>query len=173
MGMILLTGGTGFLGSRIARLLLESTDHRLAVLVRGKDEADARRRLDRMWSDWIHSDSAAVNRVRVIRGDLSLPMLGMDPAEYFYLVGNLSHIIHAAAELQLDGNLEELRRINVGGTAQLLSLARLAHEDHGIERFAHVSTAYVAGCLTGEVAEEDLLDSHGFSNTSESCKAQL
>jgi long-chain acyl-CoA synthetase len=170
MGMILLTGATGFLGSKIARLILDGSDHQLAVLVRGKDQADARRRLDRMWSDWFAAGSTAGNRVRVVRGDLSLPLLGMDPVEYSYLERTLTHIIHAAAELQLDGDLDELRRINVGGTAQLLSLARRVQEDHGIERFAHVSTAYVAGCRTGEVSEEDLLDGHGFSNAYEQTK---
>jgi long-chain acyl-CoA synthetase len=168
--MILLTGATGFLGSRIARLILEGSDHRLAVLVRGKEEADARRRLERAWSGWSEIEGAAESRVRVIRGDLSLPMLGIDPTEYAGLVRGLTHIIHAAAELQLDGNLEELRRINVGGTASLLELARAAHADHGLERFAHVSTAYVAGCRTGEVSEGDLVDSHGFSNAYEQTK---
>ena len=51
-GLILLTGATGFLGAQIARLLLRDTDHRLVVLVRGQDEEDARRRLERVWSDW-------------------------------------------------------------------------------------------------------------------------
>ena len=51
-GLILLTGATGFLGAQVARLLLRDTDHRLAVLVRGRDEAEARRRLERAWSDW-------------------------------------------------------------------------------------------------------------------------
>jgi long-chain acyl-CoA synthetase len=169
-GMTLLTGSTGFLGSRIARLILDGTDHRLAVLVRGKDEADTRRRLERSWSAWPETVLSIGDRVRVIRGDLSLPLLGMDPVEYSGLVCGLTHIIHAAAELQLDGDLEELRRINVEGTARLLELARRAHEDHGLERFAHVSTAYVAGCRTGEVSEGDLLDVHGFSNAYEQTK---
>ena len=78
--------------------------------------------------------------------------------------------MHAAAELKLDGELEELRRINVGGTAHLLELARAAHADHGLERYAHVSTAYVAGGRTGEVAEEELTDRYGFSNAYEQTK---
>jgi len=168
--VIFLTGATGFLGSRIARLILAGSDHQLAVLVRGKDDVDAKRRINRVWYEWFGTDRTVDNRVRVIHGDLSLPQLGIDPTEYSYLVRNLTHIIHAAAELQLDGNLEELRRINVGGTAQLLSLAQKAHKDHGIERFAHVSTAYVAGRRTGEVSEEDLLDSHGFCNAYEQTK---
>jgi long-chain acyl-CoA synthetase len=169
-GMILLTGATGFLGSQVARLLRQNTDHRLAVLVRGKDQDDARRRLLRTWSEWPETAAALEGRVEVIRGDLSLPLLGMEPARYAALVRGLTHIIHAAAELQLDGSVEELRRTNVDGTARLLSLARAAHADHRLQRFAHVSTAYVAGGRTGEVREEELEDSHGFSNAYEQTK---
>jgi long-chain acyl-CoA synthetase len=168
-GMILLTGATGFLGSQVARLLLKGTDHGLAVLVRGKDDADAARRLRRTWSEWPETAGAIGSRVQVIRGDLSLPRIGIDFA-YCGLVRSLTHIIHAAAELQLDGSVEELRRTNVQGTAGLLELARAVHADHGLERFAHVSTAYVAGGRTGQVPEEDLLDDHGFSNAYEQTK---
>jgi nucleoside-diphosphate-sugar epimerase len=170
-GLILLTGATGFLGSQIARLLLRDTDHRLAVLVRGQDEEEARRRLERVWSDWPETQGAvAGGRVRVLPGDLSRPGLGLDPLTYAELTRTLTHIVHAAAELKLDGELEELRRINVEGTARLLELARTAHADHGLERYAHVSTAYVAGGRTGEVAEEELTDRYGFSNAYEQTK---
>jgi long-chain acyl-CoA synthetase len=168
-GMILLTGATGFLGSQIARLLLNDTTNRLAVLVRGKDRAEAQRRLNRVWSAWPET-TGSNDRVRVLRGDLSLPLLGMEASEYSELVHDLTHIIHAAAELKLDGDLEALRCSNVRATANLLELARQAHKDHGLKRFAHVSTAYVAGCRTGEVGEEDLLDDHGFNNVYEQTK---
>ena len=170
-GLILLTGATGFLGAQIARLLLRDTDHRLAVLVRGQNGEEARRRLERVWSDWPETRGAvASGRVRVLPGDLGRPGLGLDPSTYAELKGTLTHIVHAAAELKLDGELEELRRINVGGTANLLELARAAHADHGLARYAHVSTAYVAGGRTGDVAEEELTNRYGFSNAYEQTK---
>ncbi len=170
-GLILLTGATGFLGSQVARLLLRDTDHRLAVLVRGQDVEDARRRLGRVWSDWPETREAlAGGRVRVLPGDLCRPNLGLDPSTYAELACTLTHIVHAAAELKLDGELEELRRVNVGGTGRLLELARVAHADHGLARYAHVSTAYVAGGRTGEVAEGELTDRYGFCNAYEQTK---
>jgi long-chain acyl-CoA synthetase len=170
-GLILITGATGFLGAQIARLLLRDTDHRLAVLVRGQNEEDARRRLERMWSDWPETAGAvASGRVLVFPGDLGRPGLGLDPSTYAELARTLTHIVHAAAELKLEGELEELRRINVGGTARLLELARAVHADHGLERYAHVSTAYVAGGRTGEVAEGELTGRYGFSNAYEQTK---
>ncbi len=170
-GLILLTGATGFLGSQVARLLLRDTDCRLAVLVRGQDEEDARRRLGRVWSGWPETEEAlAAGRVRVLAGDLCRPTLGLDPSTYAELVRSLTHIVHAAAELKLDGELEELRRVNVGGTERLLELARAVHADHGLARYAHVSTAYVAGGRTGEVPEGELTDRYGFCNAYEQTK---
>jgi long-chain acyl-CoA synthetase len=139
--------------------------------VRGQNEEEACRRLERLWSGWPETKGVlATDRVRVLAGDLGRPNLGLDPSTYAELVRTLTHIIHAAAELKLDGELEELRRINVGGTERLLELARAAHADHGLERYAHVSTAYVAGGRTGEVAEEELTDRYGFSNAYEQTK---
>ena len=60
--------------------------------------------------------------------------------------------------------MEELRRTNVGGTANVLALARAIHQDHGLARFSHVSTAYVAGRRQGPVPEDSLTDAYGFAN---------
>lgn len=165
-----LTGATGFLGSQIIRLLLEDTKYTFITLVRAKDRDNAIHRLSRAWWDWPELVNAIGRRVEVLCGDITNPRLGLTDDCYDELVSKITHVIHAAAELQHDGDLEALRRINVGGTAHMLELARRVHEDHGLERFAHVSTAYVAGCRTEEVSEEDLLDSHGFSNAYEQTK---
>ncbi|HUJ76972.1 MAG TPA: SDR family oxidoreductase, partial [bacterium] len=95
---------------------------------------------------------------------------GLDSACRQRLVRDTGTIVHAAAELELDGELEKLRRINVEGVRSLLDLAHQVDQDHGLERFAHVSTAYVAGGRTGVVAEGDLTDAHGFSNSYEKTK---
>ena len=42
------------------------------------------------------------------------------------------------------------------------SLRKKANVDHGLERFSHISTAYVAGGRTGEVPEDALTDEYGF-----------
>jgi long-chain acyl-CoA synthetase len=169
--MIFLTGATGFLGAQIARLLLQDKDCEIAALVRGADPDESARRLERAWSDWPETKEAlAAGRVRVLNGDVSLPKLGLDPDTYTGLVSKATHILHSAAELKLEGELEDLRRTNVGGTANLLELARAVQADHGLKRYAHVSTAYVAGGRTGEVAEDELTESYGFTNAYEQTK---
>ena len=36
-GVVLLTGGTGFLGSQVVRGILQETDHNVVALVRARD----------------------------------------------------------------------------------------------------------------------------------------
>lgn len=57
----------------------------------------------------------------------------------------VAHIIHTAVDLRLNAPLDELRKSDLQGTANVLAFARTVHRDHGLGRLAHVSTAYVAG----------------------------
>jgi long-chain acyl-CoA synthetase len=194
---VLLTGATGFLGAQIARRLLHEADLAVIALVRAGGQAAAAQRLARAWWDWpelvtaLNPDVSPTGggdgsappagvgdpagqctgvTVEVLPGDVSLPRLGLDEASYSRLVGRVTHIIHAAADLRVDAPLDELRKTNVQGTANMLELAHLAHRDHGLERYAHVSTAYVAGRRSGAVAEADLTGEYGFSCTYELSK---
>lgn len=173
---VLLTGATGFLGAQIARRLLHETDLTVIALVRAEDQAAAARRLSRAWWDWPELVAALTPgfsptgiSVEILSGDVSLPHLGLDEATYSCLAGRITHIIHAAADLRLDAPLDELRKTNVQGTANMLELAHLAAwrnapgRDHGLERYAHVSTAYVAGRRSGAISEADLTDEYGFT----------
>ncbi len=169
-GVILLTGATGFLGAQVARRILSNTEHTVIALVRAKDAEEARQRLERAWSDWPEAVQAIGSRIEPLVGDLTLPGLGLDAESWTALSRRVTHIVHSAAELRFDGELEEMRRINVHGVAHVLELAHAANRHHGLTRFAHVSTAYVAGARTGDVAEDELTDEFGFSNTYEQTK---
>jgi long-chain acyl-CoA synthetase len=169
---ILLTGATGFLGAQVARRLLQEADLTILVLVRAEDQASASHRLTRAWWDWPELAAALSEggRVEVLTGDVSQPHLGQDEETYDRLTSRITHIIHTAADLRVDAPLAELRKTNVQGTANLLELAHLAQHDHGLERYAHVSTAYVAGRRSGAIFEADLSGTDGFSNAYELSK---
>jgi long-chain acyl-CoA synthetase len=185
---VLLTGATGFLGAQIVRRLLryslpgESGLTVIALVRPGKQgSADAAsaaaHRLSRAWWDWPELVEALIPsvqgrrvRVEILPGDVSLPHLGLEEAAYSRLAGRITHIIHAAADLRVDAPLAELRKTNLQGTANMLELARLAQRDHGLERYAHVSTAYVAGGRSGAIPEADLSADSGFSCTYELSK---
>jgi long-chain acyl-CoA synthetase len=194
---VLLTGATGFLGAQIARRLLHETDLTVIALVRAENQATAAHHLSRAWWDWPElvtaltpslsptgrryssptpvgeGDAAELRqgvRVEILSGDVSLPHLGLDEATYSRLAGRITHIIHTAADLRVDAPLDELRKTNLQGTANMLELAHLAQRDHGLERYAHVSTAYVAGGRSGAIPEADLTGEYGFSCTYELSK---
>jgi long-chain acyl-CoA synthetase len=169
-GVVLLTGATGFLGAQVARRILSNTDHLVVALVRARDTEEARQRLERAWWDWPEAVATIGDRVEPVAADLTLPLLGLAPEAWTALAHRVTHVVHTAADLRFDGALDQMRRSNVQGTAHLLALARSAHAHHGLSRFAHVSTAYVAGGRSGEVAEEELTDRFGFSNTYEQTK---
>ncbi len=64
--------------------------------------------------------------------------------------------MHGAAEVRFDLPREEMQRQNVGGTANVLALARALAERGRLDAVHHVSTAYVAGDRTDLVPETDL-----------------
>ena len=170
---VLLTGATGFLGAQIARRLLREAETSIIALVRSENQAAAARRLARSWDDWPELRSNP--RVTCLCGDVTRPHLGLDEAAYLRLAGSITHIIHSAADLRVDAPLAELRKTNVQGTAKLLELARLARREHRLERYAQVSTAYVAGARTGTILETsvsagELAESPGFSCAYEQSK---
>jgi long-chain acyl-CoA synthetase len=169
-GVILLTGATGFLGAQVARRILRDTDHAIVALVRARDAEEAKQRLERAWDDWPEAVKAIGGRVEPLPGDVTLPGLGLASESWTALSHRVTHIVHSAAALRFDGALDEMRRSNVQGVAHLLEFAHGVNRHHGLARFAHVSTAYVAGGRTGEVAESDLTNQFGFSNTYEQTK---
>ena len=166
---VLLTGATGFIGTQIARRLLDDDDITVLALVRAADAEDAGRRLAREWWDWPELIEALNDKVEVVCGDVCQRNLGLSEQAYSDLTKRVTHIIHTVADWRLV-SLEELRKTNVQGTLNVLELARKAKVDHGLERFSHISTAYVAGGRTGTVPEDALTDKFGFFTAYEQSK---
>lgn len=164
---VLITGATGFLGTYIIHKLLERTQHEIVVLVRGYDKQNALQRLKRAWWEFPELINAIDKRIHILKGDISHKQLALHDGEYENLVKNVTHIIHTAADLRLNAPIEDLRKTNRGGTSNILELAVKAHNEHGLERFAHVSTAYVAGGRKGLIDEDSLTDEAGFLNNYE------
>ena len=168
--IVLLSGATGFLGTQIARWLLKNENVRILALVRAQDQAAAARRLRREWWDWPELRAAIAGRAQAVPGDVAQANLGLSEEAYAALAGQVSHIVHCAADVRLFEPLESLRQVNVEGTRNVLALARLAQAVHGLARFAHISTAYVCGARSEPVREEELSDVYGFSSPYERSK---
>jgi long-chain acyl-CoA synthetase len=170
MKTVLLTGASGFLGTEVARRLLQQPELSVIALVRAENQERAIHRLARAWWDYPELIEAIGTRVEGLCGDVALPQLGLDTTIYADVVKRVTHIIHTAADLRLNAPLDELRKTNVQGTANVVELARAIERDHGLKRLAHVSTAYVCGKRKGVILENDLTDEFGFSSSYEESK---
>ena len=80
-------------------------------------------------------------------------------------------MLHCAASISFDLPLPEARAINVDGTSRVLDFAIDAQARGGLERFLHVSTAYVSGRHEGAFRERQLDTGQSFRNTYEQTKA--
>ena len=108
-------------------------------------------------------------RVFCVPGDITVNRLGIEKSLYSRLTGSVRYVIHAAAEVDLKKNRDELFRVNVHGTANVLAFAKEINSNAGLKRFSHVSTAYVAGLARGVITEE-ILGGQGFASLYEESK---
>lgn len=161
MTKILLTGANGFIATQIARNLIAIKDSTIFALVRANSAQEAQAKLSREWWDYPELITALGTQIKAIGGDISQQNLGLEKQEYIALAQNITHIIHTAADWRFIP-LEELRKTNVQGTNNVLTLAREAKKHHYLLRFSHISTAYVAGASTGIISEDQLTDKSGF-----------
>ena len=170
MRKLIVSGATGFLGRElVAHLLGEDASTHLGLLVRGKDDADAQRRVDALLAEVVPAArlSDARARTQVIRADLEKERLGLDPKAYEALVAETTGVIHGAASVSFSLPLDEARRINVDGTRRMLDLAKGAGA-----RLDYVGTAYVAGDRVGVAREDELAVGQPFRNTYEETKLE-
>jgi nucleoside-diphosphate-sugar epimerase len=159
MRTVFVTGSTGYLGSyTVTRLLRDQPDVRVALLVRGRDDAEAREKLWR--SLQLHMDAKefwdTLSRVDFVLGDLTStqPRLGIAPEAYERTVRGIESVLHIAASLNRKSEKACLNT-NLRGTLAVLELARDAKARGGLRRYSHVSTVAVCGERDREVVTED------------------
>ncbi len=152
----------------VPRLLARSQGQPIYLLIRGRDDVDVQCRflglINSLASRWPGLDRT---RLRPLRGDLSLPRLGMDPRTATELAGRITRIIHSAASVHLNTSLSEARRTNLGGAQEVL---RLAQSCTRLQSLAWISTAFVAGDRQGCILEKELQCGQNFLNAYEQSK---
>ena len=167
-GSILISGGTGFLGTALSAELLKRCDVSIYVLVRASSESEAVHRLREAWQHDGALYAAIGGRVHPVTGDFTRPGLGLDAETADMLRRRVSHVFHAGAEVGFQKGEAELMAVNVEGTRNMLAFAATLE---GLERFTHVSTAYVAGRRSGVIREDDPVGT-AFSSLYEKSKAE-
>ena len=128
----LITGASGFLGGRLAQMLLEQGDDVILLARRGAD-------LRHLPGD-LHAD-----RMKVVRGDLGDPAALQEAAE------QATRVFHCAACSTDWAPDATYHAANVVGTGNLVAAARRAPR---LQRFVHVSSTDIYGYPTIPCAED-------------------
>ena len=170
---IFLTGVTGLVGSYLLKILLEHKN-KVYVLARSKDNKSAQDRVIDILKFWDEGilDKGFLANLNVIDGDITFPDLGIKAKRNIEtLISEVEIIFHSAALAELSSPLEVIRRINVGGTRNILNFALECKKRGSLKKVNHISTAYVVGAKKGIEFSEDMLElGQEFSNTYEQTK---
>jgi len=172
--VILLTGATGTVGCELVARMVRDPGTRVICLVRASTDQEAEKRLTDTLDGMTHMPLSAEERSRVaaLRGDITKEKLGLHGSQWEELAGEVTRIVHGAANVSWSLPLEEARRINVGGTTEMLRLSEAAARRGRLRAFDYLSTVMVAGKRRGLIGEEELDGSAGYWSTYEQSKAE-
>lgn len=150
MHHILVTGGAGFIGSHLIRLLVNKyPDYHIVNL----DLLTYAGNLENL------TDIEKKENYTFVKGDI----VDAQFLDELFTKYNFDGVIHLAAESHVDRSIEDpmsFIKTNIIGTVNLLNAARKAWGDYKGKRFYHVSTDEVYGTLgeTGFFTEETSYD---------------
>ena len=164
--MILLTGGTGFLGAHLAAHLLEQGE-KVVLLARSKQGLSAADRVGRLL-EWLGVAAGRKKNVHLVEGRLDHPGLGLEPDASASISQEIDEIVHCASSTSFaERKRAEVEAVNVDGLCYVLDLA----ERSRCRRFHLVSSAYVAGRKSGPCPEE-IVHPSAFTNVYEETKCR-
>jgi nucleoside-diphosphate-sugar epimerase len=171
---VLITGGTGVIGSRLVPLYLEDPDTSVRLLIRGHTIHDVQDRLRNLLAFWglDAADPTVGGRLQALLGDVSRPHLGLDRQAYEQLTLDVTHLVHAAGNVKLNQSPDEARASAVGALQHVIDLALAARASGQLRKIDVVSTVGVAGRRPGLVPEQLLPGARQFRNTYEAAKAE-
>ena len=118
VGLFLVTGATGFLGSHLLSELL-GRGKRVLCLVRCSSAA---RGLERVTDTFrrFGLDTHLLQGIGIIAGDITLPRLGLSADDYKLLSEKVTDVVHCAATVNMLANYDALKETNVTGTRRIL-----------------------------------------------------
>ncbi|QEN04710.1 amino acid adenylation domain-containing protein [Thiospirochaeta perfilievii] len=119
---VLITGATGFIGAYIVKEYLENCSSILYLLIRGKNLGEAQGRFLKKMNFYFGPEFIIKykSRIIVVLGDIRDKNLGMDDKVYQKLSQSIESVIHGAANVHHYGDREEIYRVNVNGTRNIL-----------------------------------------------------
>lgn len=162
-----ITGATGVVGSAFLKRILGRRQP-ATLLIRADSEASANDRLKRVMLT-CDIPSHCRRQIRLVRGDLCLPDMGLDADDYRHLRTTCTHIVHCAGNVRMNRPLHEARRETMATTLNVLELMSASETAKNME---FVSTVGIAGRMTGGLGEAWVERPRAFRNSYEAAKAE-
>ena len=136
LATVLVTGATGFVGTRLVHELLTRTDLAVRCLVRAADDAQATARVAGALAERGLWEPGFAGRLEGFAGDLARPRLGLEGRTWDHLARGCDLVLHNAAMVNFLFDYRAHRQVNVQATVELLRLAMA----HRAVPFHYVST---------------------------------
>ncbi|XP_043603765.1 fatty acyl-CoA reductase 1-like [Bombus pyrosoma] len=143
---ILVTGATGFVGKGLLEKLMRVCPRIAAIyiLIRPKTNETIEQRFKKIIDDPIYDgikakDHSVFSKAYPVKGDVSLPDLGLSREDRNLLLEKVNIVFHAAATVRFNEPLHVAVNVNTKGTARVIELWNELR--HPIS-FVHVSTAF-------------------------------
>jgi nucleoside-diphosphate-sugar epimerase len=154
MATIFLTGGTGFIGKRLLKIL--SKFNKIFLLVRRESIKKVKQFGKELYSG-----------IEIFEGDLEQERLGLSDELLKKIFQEVDYIYHLAASYDPSLPREKIFEINLEGTKRLSLLAK---EIKNLKAFIYISTAYVSGEREGKILENYQVRPPSFRNFYEEAK---
>jgi amino acid adenylation domain-containing protein/thioester reductase-like protein len=155
---VLLTGATGYLGSRLLLSLLQNTQAEVFCVVRSQEGSSGFNRIVDKVEVIQKLSPKQIARVIPVKGDLSKPLLGLTEQDFSLLAKKIDQIIHCGAQVNFLLPRSSLKAINVNGSIELLRLATR----YKLKQFNYVSTVSVFPTIAKDLKktfyEDDSID---------------
>jgi nucleoside-diphosphate-sugar epimerase len=155
---VLITGGDGYLGMRLASAYLELTDQPVLLWLRARDGDEFQTKRARLDSRFARFGA----RIDYKWGDL-VKDYPFDTVDHH----RIQTIIHSAAVTKFNVDADTAQRVNIEGTEKLL---KFASGCRSLEAFGLLSTVYASGLKPGVIAEKPFENAGPFANHYERSK---
>ncbi|ULL14024.1 alpha/beta fold hydrolase [Paenibacillus sp. H1-7] len=128
MSTVLIIGGTGFIGKEMVKQLAGGQET-LLLLVRSPEKARS------ALHELLPAEEA--DRVRLLKGDLTEPALGMEASDYEQALAS-DVIVHAGGTMSVTMDRETAKRMFVDGARHVGELAERIHREKGLRHLIHL-----------------------------------
>lgn len=152
MKQVLITGGDGYLGQRIAKAYLQQGTYQVLIWVHASAATNMVAKLAQLRSIY----GGDLERMKILWGDLVEPC----PFEGIHTL-YIEHIVHTAAKIAFNVSEDCARQVNLEGTRKLLDFAR---QCPNLKALGQISSLYASGLCAGRIRETRFAAEQGHAN---------